>query len=229
MFHEDIPIVNISKLNYWLVICIAKNLIWTTLKMIFSIFRFFLHPQIPDFQILSKPYINVKIISSPACVAACVCKRPRSCPTGCRTSSGCWGSGPGSGTGSGEGCWSFGFGRSGRREPRADPRARRRNRRGVPWGNVLERVCPSRHRCSGDSPWSGRTAYQALRGTTDQTELNETKRASWLHENFRSMPFINTEIWAQTQCWEGYFGNATGYRLQVTWSKIYFSYFIKVM
>ncbi len=33
--------VNISKLNYWLVICIAKNLIWTTLKMIFSIFRFF--------------------------------------------------------------------------------------------------------------------------------------------------------------------------------------------
>ncbi len=33
--------VNISKLNFWLVICIAKNLIWTTLKMIFSIFRFF--------------------------------------------------------------------------------------------------------------------------------------------------------------------------------------------
>ncbi len=38
------PTVNISKLHYWLVICIAKNLIWTTLKMIFSIFRFFLHP-----------------------------------------------------------------------------------------------------------------------------------------------------------------------------------------
>ncbi len=35
------PTVNISKLNYWLLICIAKNFIWTTLKMIFSIFRFF--------------------------------------------------------------------------------------------------------------------------------------------------------------------------------------------
>ncbi len=33
--------VNISKLNFWLVICIAKNFIWTTLKVIFSIFRFF--------------------------------------------------------------------------------------------------------------------------------------------------------------------------------------------
>ncbi len=61
------PTVNISKLNYWLVICSVKNLISTTLKMIFSIFRFFLHPQIPDFQILSyhnKPYINGKIIYS---------------------------------------------------------------------------------------------------------------------------------------------------------------------
>ncbi len=35
------PTINISKLNYWLVICIAKNFIWTTLKVIFSIFRFF--------------------------------------------------------------------------------------------------------------------------------------------------------------------------------------------
>ncbi len=35
------PTINIFKLNFWLVICIAKNLIWTTLKMIFSIFRFF--------------------------------------------------------------------------------------------------------------------------------------------------------------------------------------------
>ncbi len=35
------PTVNISKLNIWLVTCIAKNFIWTTLKMIFSIFRFF--------------------------------------------------------------------------------------------------------------------------------------------------------------------------------------------
>ncbi len=41
MFHEDIPTVNILKLNFWLVISIAKNFIWTTLKMIFSIFRFF--------------------------------------------------------------------------------------------------------------------------------------------------------------------------------------------
>ncbi len=61
------PILNILKLNFWLVICIAKNFIWTTLKEIFSIFRFFLHPQIPDLQILSdhnKPYINGKIIYS---------------------------------------------------------------------------------------------------------------------------------------------------------------------
>ncbi len=36
-----LPTINISKLNYWLLICIAKNFIWTTLKMIFSIFRFF--------------------------------------------------------------------------------------------------------------------------------------------------------------------------------------------
>ncbi len=45
MFHEDILVhictVNISKLNFWLVICIAKNFIWTTLKAILSIFRFF--------------------------------------------------------------------------------------------------------------------------------------------------------------------------------------------
>ncbi len=35
------PTINISKLNFWLVICIAKNFIWTTLKMIFSILWFF--------------------------------------------------------------------------------------------------------------------------------------------------------------------------------------------
>ncbi len=35
------PTINISKLNFWLVICIAKNFIWPTLKMIFSIFRCF--------------------------------------------------------------------------------------------------------------------------------------------------------------------------------------------
>ncbi len=32
------PTVNISKLNFVFVICIAKNFIWTTLKAIFSIF-----------------------------------------------------------------------------------------------------------------------------------------------------------------------------------------------
>ncbi len=36
--------VNISKLHFLLVICIAKNFIWTTLKAIFSIFRFFFTP-----------------------------------------------------------------------------------------------------------------------------------------------------------------------------------------
>ncbi len=34
------PTINISKLNFCLVICIANYFIWTTLKMIFSIFRF---------------------------------------------------------------------------------------------------------------------------------------------------------------------------------------------
>ncbi len=54
--------VNISKLNFLLVICIAKNFIWTTLKAIFSIFRFFLHTQIPDFQIVvSWPNIVLNI------------------------------------------------------------------------------------------------------------------------------------------------------------------------
>ncbi len=35
------PAENISKLNFWLVVCIAKNFIWTTLNAIFSIFWFF--------------------------------------------------------------------------------------------------------------------------------------------------------------------------------------------
>ncbi len=35
------PTINISKRHFWSVICIAKNFIWTTLKAIFSIFRFF--------------------------------------------------------------------------------------------------------------------------------------------------------------------------------------------
>ncbi len=34
------PTVNISKLNFWLVICNAKNFIWTGLKAIFSDSRF---------------------------------------------------------------------------------------------------------------------------------------------------------------------------------------------
>ncbi len=59
-----IKLISYRKRNFVLVICIAKNFIWTTLKMIFSIFRFFLHPQIPDLQILSKPYINGNIIYS---------------------------------------------------------------------------------------------------------------------------------------------------------------------
>ncbi len=47
--------LNISKLNCWLVICIAKDFIWTTLKAIFSIFWFFfLYPQIPDSCISAK-------------------------------------------------------------------------------------------------------------------------------------------------------------------------------
>ncbi len=38
------PTVNISKRNFWLVICIAKDFIWTTLKVIFSIFIYFFAP-----------------------------------------------------------------------------------------------------------------------------------------------------------------------------------------
>ncbi len=59
------PTINISKRYYWLVICIAKNFIWTTLKMIFSIFVF-----LPDFPIVisrsnpNKKYINATLIYS---------------------------------------------------------------------------------------------------------------------------------------------------------------------
>ncbi len=55
------PTVNISKLNFWLLICIAKN----NFKGDFLNILIFLHPQIPDLQILSyhnKPYINGKHI-----------------------------------------------------------------------------------------------------------------------------------------------------------------------
>jgi len=51
---------NISELNYWLLICIAKN----NFKDDFLDIQMFSHPQIPDFQILSKPYINGNIIDS---------------------------------------------------------------------------------------------------------------------------------------------------------------------
>ncbi len=53
--------VNISKLNFWLVICIAKNFIWWRW---FSQYLDFLHPQIPDFQSNIEPYINGKMIYS---------------------------------------------------------------------------------------------------------------------------------------------------------------------
>ncbi len=52
--------VNISKLNFLLVICIAKK----NFKDDFLNIKIFLHPQIPDFQILPKPYINGNIIYS---------------------------------------------------------------------------------------------------------------------------------------------------------------------
>ncbi len=71
MFHEAIckfPTVNISKLNFWLVICIDKNFIWTNLKIIVSIFRFFYTLRLLYLsQILSyhnKPCINGKRIYS---------------------------------------------------------------------------------------------------------------------------------------------------------------------
>ncbi len=65
--------VNISKPNFWLVICIAKSFIWTTLKMIFSIFRFFCSLRFQIFKLLyfsqrlsdpNKPNINRKLIYS---------------------------------------------------------------------------------------------------------------------------------------------------------------------
>ncbi len=58
--------VNISKRTFWLVICIAKNFIWTTLKVMFSIFRFFCPPQISDFQriVVSQPNIVRQILTN---------------------------------------------------------------------------------------------------------------------------------------------------------------------
>ncbi len=65
--------VNISKRNFWSVICIAKNLIWSNLNAIFSIFRFFCTLRIQIFKQLylgqifsyhNKPYINRKLMYS---------------------------------------------------------------------------------------------------------------------------------------------------------------------
>ncbi len=60
------PTINISKLNFWLEICIAKNFIWTTLMVIFSIFRFFCTLKFQNFKLSyhNKPYINWKLIYS---------------------------------------------------------------------------------------------------------------------------------------------------------------------
>ncbi len=66
------PTVNVYKHIFLLVICIAKNFIWTTLKAIFSIFRFIctLRFQIFKLMYLSQiwsnpniPYINGKLSS----------------------------------------------------------------------------------------------------------------------------------------------------------------------
>ncbi len=64
---SKLPTVNISKLNYWLVICIAKN----NFKDDFLNIQMFLH-------ILSKPYINGKIIYSAFrwCIHLSLIKRP---------------------------------------------------------------------------------------------------------------------------------------------------------
>ncbi len=65
--------VNISKRNFLSVICIAKNIIWTTLKVIFSIFRFFCTLRFQIFKYLwisqilpyhNKTYINETLIYS---------------------------------------------------------------------------------------------------------------------------------------------------------------------
>ncbi len=68
MFYEDILYISYHKYikcNFWLLICIAKNFMWTILKGNFLNMLPFFAP--PDFQILSyhnKPYINWNIIYS---------------------------------------------------------------------------------------------------------------------------------------------------------------------
>ncbi len=67
MFHEDILYISYHKYiktKFFIIICIAKNFIWTTLKVIFSKN---VHPQITDLHLgqvssPNKPYINVNLI-----------------------------------------------------------------------------------------------------------------------------------------------------------------------
>ncbi len=100
------PTVNIPETYFFIssLICIAKNFIWTTLKAIFSIFRFFCTDQIPDgiFKFVSQPNIVLseqtlfskallKLISS--AFRWCINIHFKNCPL----------SGPGSH------CWQFSF------------------------------------------------------------------------------------------------------------------------
>ncbi len=55
------PSVNISKLTFWLVIHIANNLICTTLKAIFSVFRFFFATSDSQIVVISVKYCPVFI------------------------------------------------------------------------------------------------------------------------------------------------------------------------
>uniref|UniRef100_A0A672NWK2 Cholinergic receptor, nicotinic, alpha 1 (muscle) n=1 Tax=Sinocyclocheilus grahami TaxID=75366 RepID=A0A672NWK2_SINGR len=52
-YDGNLVIINPVTITPYTLICIAKNIIWTMLKSIFSIFRLFLHPQIPDFHIFN--------------------------------------------------------------------------------------------------------------------------------------------------------------------------------
>ncbi len=71
-FMPKIITVNISKLIFLLVICIAMNFIWTTLKVIFSIFWFFctLRFQIYKYLYLSQilSYHNTSYINGKQCI-----------------------------------------------------------------------------------------------------------------------------------------------------------------
>ncbi len=71
------PTLNISRLIFLLVICIAKNFVWTTLKAIFSIFWYFCTLRFQIFKYLylsqilfypNKPYINGKLSAFRWCI-----------------------------------------------------------------------------------------------------------------------------------------------------------------